>query len=69
MEDHIKKSEELEALEKKKADLLISVDDIYKLKAIVHVRKEIHKYGKTGPTTVADAPRLNKTVVHIIDRG
>mgnify|MGYP001588708850 FL=1 len=32
MEDHIKKSEELEALEKKKADLLISVDDIYKLK-------------------------------------
>ena len=32
MEDHIKKTEELEALEKKKAELLVSIDDIYKLK-------------------------------------
>ena len=32
MEDHIKKTEELEALQKKKADLLVSIDDIYKLK-------------------------------------
>ena len=32
MEDHIKKSEELEALEKKKTEMLGSIDDIYKLK-------------------------------------
>ena len=32
MEDHIKKTEELEALEKKKAEMLVSIDDIYKLK-------------------------------------
>ena len=32
IEDHIKKTEELEALEKKKAELLVSIDDIYKLK-------------------------------------
>ena len=32
MEDHIKKTEELEALEKKRSDLLFSVEDIYKLK-------------------------------------
>ena len=32
MEDHIKKTEELEALEKKRAELLVSIDDIYKLK-------------------------------------
>ena len=32
MEDHIKKTEELEALQKKKADMLVSIDDLYKLK-------------------------------------
>ncbi len=32
MEDHIAKTEELEALEKKKADMLVSIDDLYKLK-------------------------------------
>ena len=32
MEDHIKKTEELEALEKKRAELLVSIDDIYKQK-------------------------------------
>lgn len=32
MEDHIKKTEELETLEKKRAELLVSIDDIYKQK-------------------------------------